>query len=236
MPDSGRVLLTDQRAHHVCSVLRPSLREALRVGILNGPKGEGEVVALSEDSVELDCHFDSEAPEVPPVDLLLATPRPKVMKRLWAPLASLGLGRIIITNAARVERNYFDTHWLDRANYEPLLIEGLQQAGTTRMPDVTVARRFRPLIEDQLDELCPDTKRMVAHPHDAAPLATARMGEAGQRLLLAVGPEGGWVPFELELMQTAGFRAVSLPFGPLRTDVACIALIACGVLRSKLPH
>ncbi|MBL7076569.1 MAG: 16S rRNA (uracil(1498)-N(3))-methyltransferase [Kiritimatiellae bacterium] len=226
VPASGRVVLGDDRADHIRSVLCSALHDTIRVGILNGPSGEGEVVALDDVSVELACQFESTPPEVPPLDLLLAMPRPKVMKRLWAPLASLGLGRIIITNAARVERNYFDTHWLDPANYDPLLIEGLQQAGATRLPEVTVARRFRPLVEDRLDELCPGTRRIVAHPHDAAPLEAELASEPDQRLLLAVGPEGGWVPFELELMQSAGFRAVSLPFGALRTDVACIALIA----------
>jgi RsmE family RNA methyltransferase len=228
----GHVVLTDDRADHILTVLRSALHDTIRVGILNGPCGDGEIVALREDAVELACQFEATPPELPPIDLLLAMPRPKVMKRLWAPLASLGLGRIIITNAARVERNYFDTHWLDQRHYEPLLVEGLQQAGTTRLPGVTVTRRFRPLIEDQLDELCPDTKRLAAHPRDAAPLADELAANPEQRLLLAVGPEGGWVPFELELMRNAGFRTVSLPFGALRADVACISLIAvAGALR-----
>ncbi len=222
----GRMVLVGGRADHIRNVLRSSLHDTVRVGILNGPCGEGEILALTEASVELACRFESEPPEVPPVDLLLALPRPKVMKRLWAPLASLGVGRIIITNAARVERNYFDTHWVDSATYDPLLVEGLQQGGATRLPTVTVARRFRPLIEDQLDELCPNTKRLVAHPYDTASLATELAAEPDRRILLAVGPEGGWVPFELDLMQSGGFHAVSLPFGSLRTDVACIALLA----------
>jgi len=222
----GRVVLTDGRAEHIRTVLGSALHDTIRVGILNGSCGTGEVLALDDTAVELACRFEADPPDVPPIDLLLAMPRPKVMKRLWAPLASLGLGRIIITNAARVERNYFDTHWLDQGRYAALLIEGLQQAGTTRLPEVTITRRFRPLIEDQLDELCPGAKRVVAHPHDADPLKTEWTAAPGQRLLLAVGPEGGWVPFELELMRKAGFHAVSLPFGALRTDVACISLIA----------
>ncbi len=222
----GRVVLRDGRAGHIRDVLRSVPGDRIRVGILNGPRGEGEVVSLDDAAVELACCFECEPPGMPALDLLLAMPRPKVMKRLWAPLASLGLGRIIITNAARVERNYFDTHWLDRGQYGPLLVEGLEQAGITRLPEVTVSKRFRPLIEDRIDALCPDTGRIVAHPHGAGPPATGLAMPPGRRLLLAVGPEGGWVPFELELMREAGFSPVSLPFGTLRTDVACIALIA----------
>lgn len=230
--DNGCAVLTDERAEHIRHVLQPAPGDTVRVGLVNGPCGVGEVVSVDDTSVELTCRFDVAPPLVPPIDLLLAMPRPKVMKRLWAPLASLGLGRIIITNAARVERNYFDTHWLDPVRYTPFLIEGLQQAGATRLPEVTVTRRFRPLIEDDLDALAPGSKRVVAHPHHAAPPDQAFAVAADQRLLLAVGPEGGWVPFELELLKAAGFTAVALPYGTLRTDVACIALLtAAGLYR-----
>ena len=85
--------------------------------------------------------------------VLLALPRPKVMQRLWAQLAALGVGRILLTNAERVERHYFDTHVIDRGTYRPLLIEGLQQARDTRLPDVSVHKQFRVLVEDELESL-----------------------------------------------------------------------------------
>jgi hypothetical protein len=34
------------------------------------------------------------------------------------------------------------------------------------------------------------------------------------------------VPFEVDLMKAAGFIPACLPLGPLRCDVACIALLA----------
>ncbi|NQU41479.1 MAG: 16S rRNA (uracil(1498)-N(3))-methyltransferase [Lentisphaerae bacterium] len=231
--DGGRVVLAGIRARHIAAVLKPAVGDTVRIGILNGAPGHGKLIAVAPNHVELVCQFEAGEPPVPAVDLLLAMPRPKVMKRLWAPLSSMGLGRIIITNAARVERNYFDTHWLDPAHYEPRLIEGLQQAGMTRLPDVTVARRFRPLIEDQLEALSPNTQRIVAHPDAGFSSHAGFATEPSRRLLLAVGPEGGWVPFELALLQAAGFSAVALPFGTLRTDIACIALLAAaGVSRA----
>jgi RsmE family RNA methyltransferase len=160
------------------------------------------------------------------MDLLLALPRPKVMRRLWAQLAALGVGRIILTNAARVERNYFDTHVLDPAFYRPLLIEGLQQAQDTHLPRVSIHRRFRPLVEDELDAQSTADARVVAHPaENATPIAGA-WPRGATRVLLAVGPEGGWDDFELRLLDDRGFRPVSLGARTLRTDTACVALIA----------
>jgi len=195
------------------------------VGMLDGPRGVGRVVHL-EDSVELECTFEPEAPPVPDVDLLLALPRPKVMRRLWAQLAALGVGRIILTNAARVERNYFDTHVLAPGFYRPLLIEGLQQAQDTHLPRVSIHRRFRPLVEDELDALSSAGLRLAAHPAPEAAAIAGVWTPGAARVLLAVGPEGGWDDFELRLLGDRGFRLVSLGPRTLRADTACVALLA----------
>ena len=151
------------------------------------------------------------------------------MRRLWAQIAALGVGRIILTNAERVERNYFDTHVLTPECYRPLLVEGLQQARDTRLPRVSIHRQFKVLVEDELDGLFPRGLRLVATPADeAVPLVTAAAARerAGQRVLLAVGPEGGWNAFEQRSARRARLPAVGMGPRTLRTDTACIALLA----------
>src|SRR4029078_13567636 len=144
----GCVRLTNARAKHLVRVLQVVPGQRVRVGLLDGPFGIGVVQAASDEAVEMRCAFEDDAPAPPRVDLLLALPRPKVMRRLWAQLAAMGVGRIILTNAERVERHYFDPHVLTPETYRPLLIEGLQQARDTRVPDVSIHRRFKVLIED----------------------------------------------------------------------------------------
>jgi len=215
--------LTGAPARHAIDVLHVTPGQEIRIGVIDGALGTGRVTRVDDLHVELECTFDG-VPPLPDVDLLLALPRPKVMRRLWAQLAALGVGRIILTNAARVERNYFDTHVLNPEVYRPLLIEGLQQAQDTRVPQVSIHRRFKPLVEDTLDALCPDAARLVAHPAGGgAPVAWPA---AAARVLLAVGPEGGWDEFEMRLLVAHGFTPVSLGRRTLRTDTACIALLA----------
>src|SRR5262249_21992827 len=160
----GEVTLTGPRARHVRDVLKPGPGQMVRVGMLNGSLGSAAVTLSADRGVSLRCTFTSERPSRPRVDLLLAVPRPKVLRRLWAQLAALGVGQIILTNAERVERNYFDTHVLTEACYRPLLIEGLQQARDTWLPRVSIHKQFRILIEDHLTALFPRGHRLVAHP------------------------------------------------------------------------
>jgi len=223
---SREVRLDGARAAHLLNVLKVKRGNEVRVGILDGPRGIGTVQSIGAGTVELVCAFEAAAPPRPPVDLLLALPRPKVLRRLWAQVAALGVGQIILTNAARVERNYFDSHVVTPECYRPLLIEGLQQARDTRMPAVSLHRQFRVLVEDQLDGLFADGLRLVASPMPSNPQDNIMQRTPDQRLLLAIGPEGGWNDFETSLLAAHGFRSISMGPRTLRTDTACIALLA----------
>lgn len=222
-PD-GRVELTDGRARHIRKVLRAKPGKTLRIGRVNGPLGAGVVESVSAEMVTLCCQWESRIPERPSIDLLLAMPRPKVLKRLWAQFAALGVGRIVITNAEKVERYYFDTHILRPEFYESRLIEGLQQARDTLLPDVTIERQLKPFLEK---ETFPEVgKKILADPSGEKTIFQCLESRREQRVLLAVGPEGGWTPYELDLLKSHGFELFGMGSRILRTDTACIGLIA----------
>jgi RsmE family RNA methyltransferase len=224
--DTSHVTVSDARAAHLLNVLKVTPGRQVRVGLLDGPLGVGTVTSAQDGRVTMQCDFDADTPPPPPVDVLLALPRPKVMRRLWAQLAALGVGQIILTNAERVERHYFDTHVLTETSYRPLLVEGLQQAGDTRLPAVSIHRQFKVLVEDHLDTLFGAGLRLVAQPRGTMSIAPAVREHLDQRVLLAIGPEGGWNTFELALLEAHGFRPVSLGPRTLRVDTACTALLA----------
>ncbi len=226
------VSLTDDRAEHLRRILKVLPGHSVRVGLLDGPLGLAEVVRVDEESVQLHCRWEDSVPSVPRVDLLLAAPRPKVLKRLWPQLAALGVGSVCITNAEKVERNYFDTHVLDTAFIRAQLIEGLQQCGDTHLPRVTVHRRLKVLLEDELNMEMDTRLRLIAHPIGGARMRGIIQAGNPDRILLAVGPEGGWTEYELALFARHGFTAVSSGARILRSDTACIALLA--VLHEEL--
>jgi len=222
--DDGLAVLSDGRARHIRKVLKAEPGKVLRIGLVDGALGKGTVLAVDKCAVCLECVLEEEVPPMPRIDLLLAMPRPKVMKRLWAQLAALGLGRIVLVNADKVERFYFDTHVLDPGFYTERLIEGLQQARCTHLPEVLVRQRFKPFVEDELDGLFPESLRLLADP-----VGGKRLGDfcfSRERVLLAVGPEGGWTPYETAMLGEHGFELFSMGARILRTDTACIGLLA----------
>jgi RsmE family RNA methyltransferase len=238
LDDSGDATLSGVRANHMRNVLRVAAGDRVRIGVVGGPIGIATVRSITADAVALQCALEPVVPPRPRVDLLLALPRPKVMRRLWAQIAALGVGRIILTNAARVERDYFDAHVLRPDSYRPLLIEGLQQARDTRRPEVSIHKQFRILVEDELDGLYPSGLRLVADPSATATAASIVSGRLGgqteARVLLAVGPEGGWNDFETALLHAHGFEPIGMGPRTLRTDTACVALLA--LVHAALPQ
>lgn len=181
----------------------------------------------------------------PRVDLLLALPRPLRLQRLLPVVAQLGVDNIFLCSAAKVEKDYFGAHLLRDADaLRAALVEGLTQASVdTALPRVTVVRRLKVFLQDELDAVCPRdvVVRACAHPtrvvagegpsgERAKRFAelSAPPGASGRdvRCLVAVGPEGGWEdPFEIELLASHGFEMVSLGERVLRTDVAVNSLL-----------
>ena len=127
---SAGATLSGPRADHLLKVLKVAPGHRVRVGILDGPLGVGTVESVTPETVDLRCALEATIPPRPNIDLLLAVPRPKVMRRLWAQIAALGVGQIVLTNAERVERNYFRRARADAECYVPLLIEDCSRLAT----------------------------------------------------------------------------------------------------------
>ncbi|OJH40833.1 16S rRNA (uracil(1498)-N(3))-methyltransferase [Cystobacter ferrugineus] len=236
LPD-GTVQMTGRRAQHAREILRAEPGETLRVGKLGGLVGTGEVLENSPGLLRLRVSLTEPPPPRAGVDLVLAIPRPKALKRVLPAVAQLGVDRVVLVNAARVEKSYFDSKVLEGDFVAELLLQGLEQARDTRLPEVLVRERFRPFVEDELDSLFgTEALRLLPHPPAAEPLS--RVGvQAAPRVVLAVGPDGGWVPFEADLLARHGFHPFSLGPRILRVETAVPVLLGqLALLRAESPR
>lgn len=228
-PD-GVAVLSGRRLVHARDVLRVTAGHHLRVGVRGGRLGSGEVIRSTDESLTLRCSLTEAPPPRPGIDLLLAIPRPKALKRVIPAVASLGVDRLVLLNAAKVEKSYFDAKVLAPDSLDALVDLGLEQAKDTIPPRIEVRTRLRPFVEDELDAFCPaGARRLLPHP-----LATARAAAMPEheRLVIAIGPDGGWTSFEVELFERRGFTALQLGPRVLRGEVAVPAVI--GALRPGL--
>jgi RsmE family RNA methyltransferase len=218
----GTAQLTGRRHEHAREVLRAQEGDVFRVGLRGGSVGTGVVLEQTDKALELKLTLVSPAPPRSGVTLVLAVPRPKAVKRLLPAFASLGLDRVVLLNAARVEKSYFEARALEPATVSRLFDEGLEQGRDTVSPDLRIRERFKPFVEDEL----PGLVRGAAHCllcHPGSPPLPRR--EPFARTVIAIGPEGGWVDFELALFEKLGFVRAGLGARPLRTEIAVPAVL-----------
>lgn len=229
-----RVRLIGRRSEHVRKVLGAAVGDELVVGIAGGKIGRGAVRRMDDGAVELEVVLDDDPPSGLDVTLVLALPRPKVLNRVIAGATSMGVKRIWLINAWRVEKSYWKS---PRVSAENLLLQsvlGLEQASDTVLPSIELRRFFRPFVEDELPDVAADSIRLVAHPGagEAFPVGFLRP------VTLVVGPEGGFIAEEIASLARAGFTPVSLGPRILRVETAVTALVARivgGVCRQSRP-
>jgi 16S rRNA (uracil1498-N3)-methyltransferase len=139
----------------------------------------------------------------------------------------LGVGRIFLIRSNRVEKSFFEASLLKDENYRQFLLQGMEQAKDTYLPQVIMHERFKPFIEDVIPGLDSKYKRkLLAHPAAGMDLKQTVGSRISGRTLLAVGPEGGWVDYEVEKFLEQSFVPVNMGHRVLRTDTAVVALLA----------
>ena len=222
-----RVTLTGERAKHVKRVLRSSIGDSIRIGIIDGSLGTGIIEKITNKqpySVEVHLELTDNAPAPSNVDIVLALPRPIMFKRVLSQATTLGVKNFFIINAGRVEKSFWNAGVVEESVYRSHLLKGLEQAIDTTVPSVQFYKGFKPFIEETLPEIRCDYSYLTVADPQFSTTSDRIITKGPGRVLLAIGPEGGWLDYEVDRMVEAGFRGLGFGSRILRVDTAVIAM------------
>ena len=195
-----------RRLHHIIHIHQATVGDCLNLGLINGMIGKGKIVSQNPLEVILEVSLQQSPPLALPVTLMLALPRPKMLKRTLQTIATLGVKKLFLINSYRVEKSYWQTPLLGEAAIQEHLILGLEQGRDTVLPEVVLIKRFKPFVEDELEGIVGDTEALVAHPYGGVTCPAQIINP----ITLAIGPEGGFIEYEINLLVQKGFKAVNL--------------------------
>lgn len=223
---------------HVNKVLAAQVGDTLKIGQLGGNLGTAIIEEITADRIQLrDVQLTVAPPAKLDLTVILALPRPKVLRRLIMDMTALGVRDIILINSYRTQKSYWQSPMLGRL--DEFVLEGLQQGVDTVAPRITLQKRFKPFVEDELASLITN-RAMVAHPYsdllfsqyvqqqtlakhlqNDAPLVENKLSNSTSLpSLVCIGAEGGWIDYEIELLAAQGCQAVHIGPRILRTEAA----------------
>jgi len=218
---AGKVTLSDRRFKHLTGVLNVEVAQAIRVGIIDGGTGSGTVLAVAEEHLELQVVINEPPSSSHPLTPVIALPRPKMLRRIFRLCAEFGAEEIHLINSYRVEKSFWQSPQLDDSAMRSALLEGLERSGGTRLPRVHLHKRFKPFVEDQLPALAAERPVWLAHPGSKPPMPTDLTSPG----LIFIGPEGGFIPYEVALLSAQGAEAVGLGPRILSVDTAVATVL-----------
>jgi len=227
-PD-GTLLIEGRRAEHISKVLKLGPGDILKVGEENGLRGKAHLLEVSPERVVLDIPSLDVRPPEPWFDMILAMPRPRVFGRVLQHLTSLGVCRLALVNCHKVEKSFFGSPLLSDESIDENILLGLEQAGLTQKPQVEICgpglglgHSLKNIATEQTFRLCADLQGVDL----SEQIQVCSAESALERPVLAVGPEGGWVPSEIESFIENRFKTISLGQRVLRVETAVIYLVA----------
>lgn len=216
------VELKDRRHRHVLEVHKAEVGKELRVGILNGKMGKGLVTSIDSERMQMKVQLDEDPPEPSNIQIVMAMPRPKVLKRIIQDLTTMGVKKIWIIKTWKVEKSFWKSPvLLDESLFETAVL-GLEQAKDTVLPEIKVFKGFKPFVEDEIPDLIRGTQAIVAHPHSEEESIGI---DRTKPVTLAIGPEGGFIDYEIDMFKKQGFSDFSLGKRILRVETVLPYLI-----------
>lgn len=211
---NDRVHFEGKQADHIQKVLKAKPGDLINVGEIDGMMGPARILEINN---RVSCQVDLKIPPPPPLPLtlLLALPRPKALKRLLQTLASLGIKSIFLFGCWKVEKSYWSSPVLLQQNLKKYLLLGLEQSKDTVLPHIELMPLFKPFVEDRVPELIKNNLALLAHPKSIDNFPRSIKAP----VVLAIGPEGGFIPYEIEKFTNVGFQSVSLGPRVLKSEV-----------------
>ena len=202
-----------RQIEHLNQHVKVQVGDRLKVGIREGKRYLTEIVTISEHAIQVQPIQEQAVPAKLPVTLIVALPRPKVLRRLIMDSVTLGVEKIILIHSYRVDKSYWQSPFLQQLEHYICL--GLEQAGDTVAPKIELYKRFKPFVEDILPTLISAQQpAYVAHPYAEASMPFA----INHACSIVIGPEGGFIPYEIELMIENGCLASNLGNRIIRTE------------------
>jgi 16S rRNA (uracil1498-N3)-methyltransferase len=230
--------LVGDHAAHLARVLRAEVGQEFDVATGDEVR-RGTITTISNDRIEFALggkpyHTRRSQPS-PPAKITMALAIFKFDRMEWAieKCTELGVSRIIPVIARRSDAHLAAAAVKRHDRWQRLVRQAAEQSRRSSPPEIAVPVKLKALAEDGVLQ-ANATRVVLAESLAEAPVESEeddRLGDilqsqSSNEVVLAVGPEGGWVDGELSWFYETGWIGASLGDTILRAETAAIVATA----------
>ena len=210
------VPVDDPRVTHALQIIGVEEGSDFDAGIVDGPRVKARV-RISGGRATFQYTIDSEEADLYSVTLIVGMPRPQTARRILREATALGVAKIVFCQTDRSQTGYGQSRLWSTGEFERHLVDGAQQAFSTRIPEVSRHES----LGDALDDVAGGS-HIALDNYEATSRLTA-VSLADGPVTLAFGAERGWSAAERHILRDRNFVLCSLGERVLRLETAIVA-------------
>ncbi len=221
--------LSGEQAEHLARVLRAAPGQVYDI-VAGGFLHRGEILSVQPSEVVFALHEELESDAALPLHLLLAVFKFDHMEWAIEKATELGVAQITPVLARRTEKHLAQASSKRAERWRRIVLEASKQSRRTTIPEISEPAALKSALDDADEPI----RILLSETEQSTSIASALAGASGGQsgYALAIGPEGGWTPEEMDLFTQHGWQSVTLGPRILRAETAAIAAIA--ILSSHL--
>lgn len=209
--------LSDHRAIHIISIIKPEIGDTLDIGVINGLKGKMTIKEITDKHIIFSTKLNDNSAETLPITLIIGTPRPPVAKRLLKDLTTIGVGEIIMTATDLGEKTYLTSRLWKDEKYMEYIYDGCSQAEVTKAPRVERYFSLKKALESTEGTL--SNKIALDNIRPTEKLKDLTLSE--KKSVVVIGGERGFSNRERDMLEEYGYTLFSMGERVLRTETVC---------------
>lgn len=216
--------LPEDIANHLVRVMRLASGDACILFNGDGHDYHAQLIEVGKRNarvrIESATAVDNESPLS--ITLLQGIARGEKMDLILQKSTELGVAALVPVNSERSEVRLQGERASKRlAHWNNVVASACGQSGRALIPPVSAPAN----LAQACAELPADSLRLCLDPRGQWRLDTLPAVGAGG-IVVAIGPEGGWSPRDLQVLSEAGFSGLQLGPRVLRTETAGLAALA----------
>ena len=213
--------LTGGHAAHLARTLRARIGQEFEIACGDRVRN-GVIASVADDRVEFTLGEDVAAGTTVPITLLLAVFKFDRMEWAIEKCTELNVTTIVPVIARRTEKHLAAAADKRVGRWRRIAREASEQSRRIVPPEIADPVKLADALR------CDAVLRIVLAESERGTSLADVLDSASQAqsLALAIGPEGGWMPEELQIFQQAQWISASLGDTILRAETAAIAALA----------